>query len=77
MYTWDTHGPTFTAREGAEARLPPSPRATVELLRRKGHKVAVRENRTGSLRYAIDGGRELTALEAANRLEQLNRQITQ
>jgi len=43
--------------------IPPYPRAIVELLRGRGHEVTIRQQRTGSLRYRIDGGRELTALE--------------
>lgn len=48
---------------GPEIRIPPYPRGIVELLRQRGHMVAVRQQRTGSLRYAIDGGRELQAIE--------------
>jgi hypothetical protein len=68
---WNTHGPLWTAREGAEARMPPHPHATVEILRSRGIRVTVRENRTGSLRYSIDGHPECTALVMSNRLERL------
>jgi hypothetical protein len=48
---------------GPEIRIPPHPRWTVELLRRRGHTVAFRQKRTGSIAYRIDGGRELKAIE--------------
>ena len=48
---------------GPEIRIPPYPRGIVELLRQRGHIVTIREQRTGSLRYAVDGGRELQAIE--------------
>lgn len=74
--TWNVHGPLWTGRDGAELRLPPGPRATVELFRRRGSRVTVRENRTGSLRYAIDGRPECTALAMANRLERESNNIS-
>lgn len=43
--------------------IPPYPAAIVDLLRQRGHMVAIRQNRHGSLRYRIDGGRELQAIE--------------
>jgi hypothetical protein len=43
--------------------VPPYPAAIVELLRQHGHAVTIRRNRHGSLRYRIDGGRELQAIE--------------
>jgi hypothetical protein len=43
--------------------VPPYPRGIVELLRAKGHTVALRQNRHGSIRYRVDGGRELQAIE--------------
>lgn len=43
--------------------IPPHPAGTIELLRTKGHEVTVRQDRYGSLRYRIDGGRELYAIE--------------
>ena len=46
-----------------EIRIPPYPAATVKLLRDRGHDVSVRQQRSGSLRYRIDGGRELMAIE--------------
>lgn len=51
------------------AALPPIPaaRATVEILRQKGHTVAVRRNRNGSWRYAVDGAPETDALTMSNR----------
>jgi hypothetical protein len=66
---WNTHGPLWTAREGAEARMPPSARAMVELLRLLAFTVEVRENRTGSLRYSIDGARECTAHQMIRRFD--------
>jgi len=44
-------------------RIPPYPAATVQLLTDRGHKVSVRQQASGSLRYRIDGGRELQAIE--------------
>lgn len=43
--------------------IPPYPAALVQLLRDRGHTIAIRQQRTGSLRYRIDGGRELQAIE--------------
>jgi hypothetical protein len=43
--------------------IPPYPAAIVALLRERGHEVTVRQQRTGSLCYRIDGGRELQAIE--------------
>lgn len=43
--------------------VPPLARATAELLRQRGHYVAAWPQRTGSLRYTIDAGRKLTALQ--------------
>lgn len=52
------------AHEAAERLcIPPSPRGYIELLQARGHSVKVRSNRYGSLRYRIDGGRELQAIE--------------
>lgn len=51
--------------------VPPHPRATVELFEAKGHVVTLRRNRTGSLRYTLDGERERTALELSNRYDRL------
>ncbi len=45
----------------AERRMPPAARSTVELFRSRGHSVSVRQNRNGSLRYRLDGGKEKTA----------------
>jgi len=44
-------------------RIPPYPAAIIHLLTERGHNVAVRQQSTGSLRYRIDGGRELQAIE--------------
>lgn len=46
-----------------DLRVPPHPAGTVKLLRERGHVVTIRQQRTGSLRYRIDGGRELQAIE--------------
>lgn len=43
--------------------VPPYPAGIVALLRERGHEVAIRQQKTGSLRYRIDGGRELQAIE--------------
>jgi hypothetical protein len=51
----------------AERRMPPAPRAAVEIIRARGHVVAVREDRNGSLRYRVDGGREMTAHQMSTR----------
>lgn len=47
----------------APFRIPPVPAGFVRLLQLRGHTVVIRQQRTGSLRYRIDGGRELTALQ--------------
>lgn len=49
-----------------EIKMPPYPAATVFLLRSRGHQVSVRQQKTGSLRYRVDGGRELLAVEMGN-----------
>jgi hypothetical protein len=64
--TPNTFGPQLSASHGAEAHMPPGPRGVVELLRRYGRRVVVRQQRTGSLRYSVDGSREMTALAMAN-----------
>ncbi|WP_048710804.1 hypothetical protein [Microvirga massiliensis] len=51
----------------AEHHMPPGPRLTVQILRERGHAVAVRRTRTGSLRYAVDGRRETDAYTMAQR----------
>lgn len=51
----------------AEDRMPCYPRGCVELLRAKGHIVTVRENRSGSLRYSVDGKPETDALRMSRR----------
>lgn len=43
--------------------IPPYPAAVIELLGRHGHTVTIRQQKSGSLRYRIDGGRELQAIE--------------
>ncbi len=43
--------------------IPPYPAAIVQLLSERGHNVTARQQRTGSVRYRIDGGRELQAIE--------------
>lgn len=47
----------------SELRIPPYPAGIVKLLRDRGHAVAIRQQKTGSLRYQIDDGRELQAIE--------------
>jgi hypothetical protein len=47
----------------AAFRIPPYPAAIIQLLTKRGHRVTVRQQSTGSLRYRIDGGRELQAIE--------------
>jgi hypothetical protein len=42
-------------------KLPPAPRASIAILRDRGHTVAVRINRNGSARYSVDGRREMDA----------------
>lgn len=68
---WNVFGPMFIAREGVETRMAPAPRGAVEILRRNRRSVTVRENRNGSLRYSVDGSRELTALQMFNRFRHL------
>lgn len=43
--------------------IPPHPAGTIALLRERGHTVTVRRNKNYSLRYRIDGGREMLAIE--------------
>lgn len=43
--------------------IPPVVAATIQLLAAHGHSVTVRQNRNGSNRYRLDGGRELQAIE--------------
>lgn len=42
-------------------KIPPAARATVEILRERGHTVTARINRNGSPRYSVDGRREMDA----------------
>jgi hypothetical protein len=56
-------GLTTAVARPVELRVPPYPAGIVLMLRNRGHKVTIRENRHGSLRYRIDGGRELQAIE--------------
>jgi hypothetical protein len=52
----------------AEHRMPPHPRGVVELLRRAGHHVVVREKKGNTgLAYRLDKERERTALQLSNR----------
>jgi len=53
----------MSAIDLTELRIPPYPAGIVQLLRERGHEVLVRKNRNNSLRYRIDGGRELMAIE--------------
>ena len=68
-------GDTEDKTQDAERRMPPAARGTVELLRRMGHQVMVRINRSGSHRYCLDGGRELTAQELETRRRRLAGEI--
>jgi len=52
-----------TLSPGPDFSIPPHPRALVEMLQARGHAVTVRQNKHGSIRYRIDGGRELQAIE--------------
>lgn len=47
----------------ADFFIPPHPAGVMQLLRERGHTVTARQQKTGSLRYRIDGGRELQAIE--------------
>jgi hypothetical protein len=42
-------------------KIPPAPRASIAILRERGHVVTVRINRNGSPRYSVDGRREMDA----------------
>lgn len=53
----------------AERHMPPGPRGVVEELRRRGHTVAVRMNRYGSLRYKVDGRAESNAMAMTSRFD--------
>jgi hypothetical protein len=44
-------------------RIPPGPAGIIQLLTERGHNVTIRQQSGGSLRYRIDGGRELQAIE--------------
>jgi len=52
-----------TLSPGPNFFIPPYPAGVMELLRRRGHTVTARQQKTGSVRYRIDGGRELQAIE--------------
>lgn len=43
--------------------IPPYPASIVRLLRQRGHTVTWRKNKHGSLRYRIDGGKEMQAIQ--------------
>jgi hypothetical protein len=47
----------------AAFRIPPYPEAIIHLLTERGHQVSVRQIPSGSLRYRIDAGRWLLAIE--------------
>lgn len=47
----------------AALSIPPAARGTMELLQARGHTIAARMNKYGSIRYRIDEGRELQAIE--------------
>ena len=51
--------------------IPPSAAGTIALFEVRGHVVTVRRNKHGSNRYRLDGERERTALELANRYARL------
>lgn len=46
-------------------KIPPAPRASIEILTARGHVVTVRINRNGSARYSVDGKREMDAATLA------------
>ena len=47
------------------AKIPPAPRASIEILTARGHVVTVRINRNDSARYSVDGRREMDAATMA------------
>jgi hypothetical protein len=55
-----------------ERGMPPMAQGTVQMLRERGHRVIVRRDRGGSLRYKLDDERERTALALSNRLRKLH-----
>jgi hypothetical protein len=56
----------------ADRRIPPHPRGVVELLRRAGHRVLVRERaRDAGLAYKLNDERWRTALQLTNRARRL------
>jgi alanine dehydrogenase len=72
--TGQTEHVTRVAREqlAAERRMPPHPRGVVELLRRAGHTVVVREKaRNAGLAYKLDDERERTAFQLTHRARKL------
>jgi hypothetical protein len=59
-------------RERIEAKMPPHTRGVVEMLRRAGHTVAVREKaRNTGLAYCLDSERWRSAHELSNRARKL------
>jgi hypothetical protein len=46
-------------------KIPPGVQASIVLLCEKRHIVAVRRNRNGTLRYSVDGKREMDAATMA------------
>jgi hypothetical protein len=59
-------------RARIEARMPPHTRGVVELLRRAGHTVAVREKaRHAGLAYRLNDERERTAFELSRRARKI------
>ena len=54
-----------------ESRLAPSPKATVDLLRAKGHTVICRRLESGSWRFKMDQFGECSALALSNRYRRL------
>jgi hypothetical protein len=42
-------------------KIPPATRASIAILRDRGHTIAARINRNGSARYRVDGRREMDA----------------
>lgn len=59
------------AERTPESRMPPMAQGTVKMLRERGHTVAVRATRDGSLRYKLDGECERNALRLSNRLRKI------
>lgn len=62
----DEHGLLTGVNRKEPLCIPPHPAGTIAMLCERGHKVTVRQTKGGSLRYRIDGARELLAIEMSN-----------